>query len=126
MSITPDSFQVDTAVSIDTDWSTILTLEPQGRQLVNVEVENVGAQAFSDLRVQVKDHPGGEWYTLLSGSDFATVDEINLRDATGANTLAGSSTKAHLNLFINGAWAMRLDAKVASSTTTAKARGNAV
>lgn len=87
--------------------------------LAQIEVYNAGASALSDFQIEVRDHPSGEWYDYLAGSDFQSSGIANLRfsgpvDAT-VDTLA-SLARAHLQVRFNGADAVRFVGSVASGS----------
>ena len=86
----------------------------------SIEIENVGAVAFSDCELQVKDHVDGEWYTIITGAEWASTSTNWIRRVgpTVPNTL-GATTLIHVLIDIGAAYGIRIRAKTASSTTTA-------
>jgi hypothetical protein len=92
--------------------------------LANVEIENAGANALTDFKVQLKDHEFGEWYTYLGSTDWSTTTISNLRFVSTVvpNTLSASGT-SHIHFRVNAAMGMRLVATCAAGTTV-EARGS--
>lgn len=125
-------FESPAAITVGTDFTTLVTMDPPLRgygETIAFEVENAGTTAFSGFQVQLMDHVSGEWYTFLSGTDFDATGNANLRFALGAvdtspkpQKLAGGA-RAHVHIRVNGAYNIRFQAKVASGVTTAKIRG---
>ena len=105
-----------TAVTVGTSFTTVLTIVMGGRERqLNLEVENTGgSNALTDVQIQCRDHPGGEWYSEFAASE---IEEFG-----GLKTLAHSSI-AHAKINVAGMDAVRLQAKVGASTTTVAARG---
>lgn len=87
--------------------------------LGSIEISNDGANATTAFSLQVQDHPNGEFYTVLSGSDFASLpDNDFLRFCTSnvPNSLA-SAAKSHIRINANGINAVRLTATSTLGTT---------
>lgn len=82
-----------------------------GGQIINMEVQNNGANAFTDFRIRLKDHPDGEWYDYLLAADFASPNNSNMIFASvDPSTLAGGA-KSHIIFRCNAAWAVNVQAK---------------
>jgi hypothetical protein len=92
--------------------------------VVSLEIENTGANAFTDFRIQVRDHPSGELYDYLTAADI--IDSLNVNMlfySVDPSTLA-SGAKAHIKFRTNGAYSIQPQAK-RTTTTTAIVRGTA-
>lgn len=118
-------------VEVGTEFTTLLEQQvvtrgnQEGFDVVNLEIENTGdTNAFSDLKIQLQDHPDGEFYDYLIASDFATAGHPNIPfvSVTAPDTLGDGET-THLIFKTHGAYAFKVLAKVASGTTTAVVRG---
>ena len=93
------------------------------QSVVNLEIENSGSAALTDFLIELQDHPDGEFYDFLSGTDYATgTDDMLFCTSTVPNTLAASG-KAHVIFRTWSAYAMRFQATCAT-TTTVKVRGS--
>jgi hypothetical protein len=89
---------------------------------IRLEIDNTGAQALADFKMQLKDHPSGEWYDFLSGTDWASPgDDMNFASTGLISCAAGA--KAHAQVRIGSAYAFRFQAKAAAATTTVTVRG---
>lgn len=87
--------------------------------IMNLEIENAGdTNALTDFKIQLTDHPDGEWYTYLGGADFSSTTISNLRFVSTAvpNTLAAAGF-SHVHARLNGACGLRLLASCAAGTT---------
>ena len=103
-------------------WETVYTTEMMRGVpgLVNLQVKNSHASlAFTGLRIQLKDHPDGEWYTFLADTDFAATDLSNMlfAAASGATAvhLLAAADLANIHLRTNAAWAMRVQVKATAA-----------
>ena len=120
-------YKIEGVVTSVTTAYTVLVTSTAGSQrgggeIVNLEVVNLGATAFSNLKIQLRDHPNGEWYDYLGASDFASSSNFNMLFSTvGPDTLAGGA-KGHICFRVNSADGWRVAAEVGSGTTTAQAR----
>ena len=119
------------ATTVTTAWATILSLKTNRGQAgdCNIEIDNVGGGgvALTALRIQLKDHPDGEWYTFLEDTDFASSSIWNLMfagtsDGSAVYQLADTA-QAYIHMRLNASFAMRVQAKT-GSTGTIDARAN--
>lgn len=94
--------------------------------LGSIEISNDGANATTAFSLQVQDHPHGEFYTVLSGSDFGTPNIFLQYSSTNSPASLTSNSKAHLRLNLNGIYAMRLIATSTSGTTISVRGGSSV
>lgn len=92
-------------------------------ELANIEVANAaGGAALNSFAVQLKDHPGGEWYDFLEDGDFEVAnDNILFCSTTTPHDLAAGAA-AHVHIRVNAAHAIRLVASTASGTADVTAR----
>lgn len=118
-----NSFETPAAVAVTTT-TTILTVDHLDRlPYVNFEVENASATvALSAFKVQLQDHPSGEWYDFIT---TWTADHYTQLWLSGAPATLAATAKAHAILFIGAAYGMRFVATVASGTGSVKIRGAA-
>lgn len=78
-------------------------------QVCSFEVENqTGGSSLTDFKIWLKDHPNGEWYSYLAGTDFDSTTNRNMLFATssGPHEVAANS-KAHCHFFFNGAYGIK-------------------
>lgn len=117
------------AVTVGTDYTELMQRDFGGMAaMANIEVHNAaGGSALSGFKVQLKAHPEGEWYDYLEGADFDSTTNTNMLFATstGPHEL-GADARAQCIIRITAAHAVRLLAKVASSTATVTARMTAI
>ena len=94
--------------------------------VANIEIENTGDNALTDFRVLLQDHPGGEWYAFVGGTDFLAPFAVGVRwvSATPPHTLPAGQ-KAHLHIEGLAANGIKLQAASTAGTEVA-ARGNAL
>lgn len=87
---------------------------------MTVEVENVtGGSTLDKFVIYAKDHPDGEWYSLLEDSDFTTlVGSLLLPRCTTLkpNTLA-AGTLAHFELWVT-CWGLKFAARSSAASPT--------
>lgn len=91
----------------------------------NLEIANAAGGATVTIVIQARDHADGEWYTLLSGTDFANASDTMpfCSSALAAGTLA-TDTKAHIHLNLRAAESLRIRATgSASPSSTVTVRG---
>lgn len=119
-------FKTNANVTVNTDFTTLLTVGGGFGGDIAAEVHNAGAVALSDFRIQAKVHPGSEFFTVLAGTDFDSTTNLLLKMAseTGPHQLGGAA-RANLLVNIGPVFALRFQAKTASSTTTVGLRGRA-
>jgi hypothetical protein len=94
----------------------------------NIELVNSGAPPLANFYIDLQDHPDGEFYAFLSGTDFAgDMTDLMFCSTTVPNTLAGGGT-AHVIFRVHSAYAVRFralcDDNILGSTTTVKIRGS--
>lgn len=84
-----------------------------------IEISNTGANPTTAFSVQVQDHPDGEFYTILSGSDFGTLPDNDFLTFSSTNTpdALAAGAKAHLHINMNGLFAIRFQATSTLGTT---------
>jgi len=86
-----------------------------------LEITNTGTN-LSDLSLMVKMHPDGSFVNLVTGAGWATTTPCVKAVTASLNTLAtGSVGIAHIEL--GPVFAFKVQAKVASSTTSVTAKG---
>jgi hypothetical protein len=90
---------------------------------LNVEVKNVGVNpnnaSLNHFKVQLQDHVSGDWYDYLSDTDFQSLVNPNVLFCTTVipQTLAAGA-QAHVQVRINAAASVRIQASVAAGTGT--------
>lgn len=101
------------------DSTTVIHTMPGGFKTINFEVANTGEDALAGFAIQLKDHPDGEWYSLLADADFAsTAISIKLFSSTaGPQDLAGDG-KAHVILNVGCPESVRFTAICGESDAT--------
>lgn len=93
----------------------------------SVEISNDGdTNALTGFDVQCQDHPDGEFYTVLSGSDFGTPNDFMVYSSSNSPATLAEGTKAHLRLNLNGIFALRFQATSTSGTKVTVRGGVAV
>lgn len=91
--------------------------------VVNLEVQNTGANAFTDFVIRLKDHASGSFYDYISGADLISTTNANvLYWSVDLRTLAGGAT-GHIIFRCHSAYALQIQAK-RTTTTTAVVLGN--
>jgi len=92
--------------------------------LLHLEVENSGDSTLSQFRIELRDHPDGEWYTFLADGDFLATDIRNLLFSDGNLPTLAPSDKGHCHVLTNAAQAVRVRAACTSgNSTTIRVRG---
>jgi hypothetical protein len=79
-------------------------------------VLNTGGTALSDFRIQVQMSLKGAWHDYIIGSDWATKDNVMIRQANLPTVAGGSFGWAVIR--VDGIYAVQFVAKVASGSTT--------
>lgn len=92
-----------------------------GRYL-NIEFENVGggsANDVADFKLQLKDHPEGEWYDYLSDTDWdaVTLNAMLFATTTGPHEVT-SGDVAHAHVDIHAAYGVKFVANCAQGEDT--------
>ncbi len=121
----PDQFETDAVATVTTAATTILERTVGGvGGVICFEVQNEGAVALNGFDLQIKAHPAGAWSNYLTDTDFDDANNANLFfvTVTRPHTLAGPA-KAVATVRVQGAYAVRFRAHVASGTTTVSIRG---
>jgi len=118
----------DDAVSVGTSFTTVglQTGLDHGKNSVAVEVENIddgNTQSLSDFKMQLRDHPSGEWYDWISGASWTNgaISEIEFCTTQGPQDLP-HTTLAHAHIRIPAVEGVRFQAKVAANTTNVKTK----
>jgi hypothetical protein len=93
-------------------------------QIVDIEVQNTGANAFTDFRIQLQDHLEGEFYDYLLAADFVSPSNSNMLFSSSDPSILAGGAKAHITFRVNSAYAFKVLAK-RTSATTATVMGNA-
>lgn len=111
--------------TITTDLTTLLEeqLTNPAIDFISFGLTNQGSIAFNAFEVQFQIEKGGDWYTWFNqSSDWTSLDTTSaILTAVGDPTsLAAGAQAAFLMDKISGWYAVRLQASVASGTTTAK------
>jgi hypothetical protein len=97
--------------------------------VLNIEVENDGdsANALDGFKLELQDHPGGEFYDYLvsssagSGDFGSSLSNLPFVTSTGPHEI-GAGAKAHFTARVHAAHKARLKAKSAGNSDV-KARG---
>lgn len=83
---------------------------------LTIEVLNTGGTALSDFRVQMQMTLNGAWYDYILGSAWSTKDNVMIRQANLPTVAGGSFGWAVIR--VDGLYAVKFIAKVASGSTT--------
>jgi hypothetical protein len=103
-------------------YSTAISVD--GRSVASAEVQNQAAAAVNDFVVQRKDHPNGEYYTVLGATEFAAGPGGDLQFVSSTLPSATPAAgKTHLRFDIRGAMEVRYGAKLATGTGNVIVRG---
>ncbi len=115
-----------TDITISTTYTTIqefhlFGMTPHG----TLKIDNTGGTAFSNLKLQKKVSQNGAWVDWIEGADFSSLasqaSESITELSTGfSQTLAGGAYQT-LQTYTGPIFGIRIQAKVASGTTTANA-----
>lgn len=115
------------AVSVTTSTTTLITMFVKDYRSVAVEVVNNSGDSLTNFLVELQDHPSGEWYPALQGSDYASAISKNLYyvyavggTAVSPTTLTAADT-THIKCFCD-AYQIRFRA-VSASTSSVTVRG---
>ena len=144
MADTVNNFAFTGAATVDTNYTTLATVivgrdsafdstsstnlgaRPRGYQ-VNFEIANASGQALSDTRIQLQDHPDGEWYSYVGGADFTTATlagNVLFATQTQKVTTAATANSGHAHVRINAAYSFRIQTKLAAASGTVTVYGN--
>src|SRR5258706_11020346 len=76
-----------------------------GGQIIALEIDNSGANALTDFRIQRRDHPEGELYDYLLAADLVPpgLNSNVLFVSSDPSVLAGAA-KTHVEFRINAAY----------------------
>lgn len=88
-----------------------------GGVVVNMEVQNTGANDFTDFVIQLKDHASGVFYNYLVAADFISTTNYNMIACSTALDVLAAGTKGHIIFRIHGAYAIQAQAKRTTTTT---------
>jgi len=114
-----EQYQTTEDVAVGASLTTILEVtNTKGLPKCKIEVTNTGANAFTDFAVRLKDHALGKWYTLSSGTDWASVSvpwQLKVMDPDPMTLAAGLTT--HVELDIGPAYGVQVQAKRTTATT---------
>jgi hypothetical protein len=91
--------------------------------IVNLEIQNTGANDFTDFSIQIQDHPDGEFYDWLTGTDFTSTSNPDMLDCSVDPRTLVAGTRSHIVFRVRSAYAFKCKAK-RTSATTATALGN--
>lgn len=97
--------------------------DPTANGLIVFEVANAaGSGTLDGFKIQMQDHPDGQWYDYLSGSDFDTATTAMLFATTTGPHEVAAEGYAHAHVKARG-YAIRFQASSASSTASVRIRG---
>lgn len=95
--------------------------------VINMEIQNTGANALTDFVVRLQDHPSGEFYDFLLAADFTSSTNANMLFASVAPGTLASGAKAHVIFRCHAAYAIQVQAKRTTTTNvTILANGRAI
>lgn len=111
-------------VSVTSTFTTVMDVNLAGAQnVLRAEVLNDPGSAGNlvDFKVQLRDHPSGELYDYIGGSDFSgSLPNMSFVTIGGPQSLAPNET-AHFAINVRAADLVRLLAR-AATTATIRAR----
>jgi hypothetical protein len=115
---------VKSGVSVTTDYTEIFSQNLGGQfDKLAIELTNTGdTNALSDVKIQLQQASGAAFGDRYGGADFLDPAIVEYCDTTVPNTLAAANTISNFTVLLEGAWAVKLLAKVAANTTTVTAR----
>lgn len=91
--------------------------------VLNLEIVNTGIITLDDLKLQVQDTPGGEWYDYLAGADWQnSLLAYRLAATSNLPGLTGEEI-GHAQVRIYAAHQVRLQGKSMATSTSVRVRG---
>lgn len=109
--------------TVGTDWTTVAEVVMGGLcSALAFSVVNSGDTATSGFRARIKMHADDDWQEYLSGTDFDASEALKWGSTEGPHELSAGGV-ATVSVAASAFHAVQLQAKVASDTTTLRARG---
>lgn len=107
--------QTVNAITVDTSLTTIIAFDCRGKNVLGVQLENIGNTDLSALQIQVRFHSNSPIWN--------TIDNIEVID--GSENLNGisSGSDGWFRLYCNGIESARIQSSVASGSTSILAYG---
>lgn len=112
--------QIKESGQVSTSWTTIgneIRLNGKRASLGCQLSSAAGGSTLTGFRMQVKTHPDAPWHTYLEDADFGAGGVAYYQSSTTPHDLAAEGESAFWVASMN-AYAVRFQAKVASSTAT--------